>query len=45
MMHSNRSHEPSPKRLANGPTLAHAPGKRMVRAYLEGGIGAADRMV
>jgi enoyl-CoA hydratase/carnithine racemase len=33
------------KRLANGPTLAYAAGKRMVRAYLDGGIRAADRVV
>jgi len=33
------------ERLANGPTLAYAAGKRMVRAYLDGGIRAADRVV
>jgi len=33
------------ERLANGPTLAYAAGKRMVRAYLDGGIQAADRVV
>ncbi len=32
-------------RLANGPTLAYAAGKRIVRAYLDGGIRAADRVV
>jgi enoyl-CoA hydratase/carnithine racemase len=32
------------ERLANGPTLAYAAGKRMVRAYLDGGIRAADRV-
>src|SRR5271168_975241 len=32
-------------RLANGPTLAYAAGKRMVRSYLDGGIRAADRTV
>src|SRR5271166_4652090 len=30
------------ERLANGPTLAYAAGKRMVRAYLENGVRAAD---
>jgi enoyl-CoA hydratase/carnithine racemase len=33
------------QRLANGPTLAYAAGKRIVRAYLEGGVRAADRVV
>ena len=33
------------ERLASGPTLAYAAGKRIVRAYLEGGIRAADRVV
>ena len=33
------------ERLANGPTLAYAAGKRMVRAYLDSGIRAADRVV
>jgi enoyl-CoA hydratase/carnithine racemase len=33
------------ERLAAGPTLAYAAGKRLVRAYLEGGIRAADRLV
>jgi enoyl-CoA hydratase/carnithine racemase len=33
------------ERLANGPTLAYAAGKRMVRAYLDGGIRAADKVV
>ncbi len=33
------------ERLANGPTLAYAAGKRIVRAYLEGGVCAADRVV
>src|SRR6266436_3458571 len=32
-------------RLANGPTLAYAAGKRIVRAYLDGGIRAADKVV
>src|SRR5216683_6433739 len=32
-------------RLAKGPTLAYAAGKRIVRAYLDGGIRAADRVV
>jgi enoyl-CoA hydratase/carnithine racemase len=31
------------QRLAAGPTKAHAATKRIVRAYLEGGIGEADR--
>jgi enoyl-CoA hydratase len=30
-------------RLAAGPTKAHAATKRLVRAYLEGGVDAADR--
>lgn len=33
------------QRLANGPTLAYAAGKRMVRACLEGGTRAADKVV
>jgi len=33
------------QRLANGPTLAYAAGKRIVRAYVEGGVRAADRVV
>ena len=33
------------ERLAKGPTLAYATGKRMVRAYLDGGIRAADKTV
>src|SRR5713101_2708758 len=33
------------ERLANGPTLAYAAGKRIVRAYVEGGVRAADRAV
>ncbi len=33
------------EQLANGPTLAYAAGKRIVRAYLEGGVRAADRVV
>ena len=33
------------ERLSNGPTLAYAAGKRIVRAYLEGGIRAADNVV
>lgn len=32
------------QRLANGPTRAHAATKRIVRAYLEGGVDAADRL-
>ena len=32
-------------RLASGPTKAHAATKRIVRAYLEGGIDDADRAV
>src|SRR5271168_2239812 len=31
--------------LAKGPTLAYAVGKQAVRAYLEGGVRAADRAV
>src|SRR5713226_4589265 len=31
--------------LAKGPTLAYAAGKRIVRAYLDGSIRAADRVV
>jgi enoyl-CoA hydratase/carnithine racemase len=31
------------QKLANGPTLAHAATKRIVRAYLEGGARGADR--
>jgi enoyl-CoA hydratase/carnithine racemase len=33
------------ERLSNGPTLAYAAGKRIVRAYLEGGVRAADDVV
>jgi len=33
------------ERLARGPTLAYAAGKRLVRAYLEGGIRTADKVV
>jgi enoyl-CoA hydratase/carnithine racemase len=33
------------ERLAGGPTLAYAAGKRFVRAYLERGIRAADALV
>jgi enoyl-CoA hydratase/carnithine racemase len=33
------------ERLASGATLAYAAGKRIVRAYLEGGIRAADTLV
>ncbi len=32
------------KRLADGPTLAHAMTKRILRAYVEGGVPAADRV-
>ena len=31
------------RRLAGGPTRAHAATKRIVRAYLEGGVDEADR--
>jgi enoyl-CoA hydratase len=31
-------------RLAEGPTLAHAMTKRILRAYVEGGVPAADRV-
>src|SRR5271156_534982 len=31
------------ERLANGPTLAYAAGKKIVRAYLESGVRAADQ--
>ena len=31
-------------RLANGPTKAHAMTKRILRAYVEGGVPAADRV-
>jgi enoyl-CoA hydratase/carnithine racemase len=31
-------------RLAAGPTLAHSATKRVVRGYLEGGVGEADRV-
>jgi enoyl-CoA hydratase len=31
-------------RLAAGPTKAHAATKRIVRAYLEGGVDEADRV-
>src|ERR1700735_2164190 len=33
------------ERLSNGATLAYAAGKRIVRAYLDGGIRAADKVV
>ena len=33
------------ERLARGATLAFAAGKKIVRAYLEGGIRSADSMV
>jgi enoyl-CoA hydratase/carnithine racemase len=33
------------ERLAKGPTLAYAAGKQIVRAYLDGGIRAADKTV
>jgi enoyl-CoA hydratase/carnithine racemase len=33
------------ERLANGPTLAYAAGKRIVRAYLDAGVRAADKVV
>jgi enoyl-CoA hydratase/carnithine racemase len=33
------------ERLASGPTLAFAAGKRIVRAYLDGGVRAADKVV
>src|ERR1700736_1431308 len=33
------------ERLSKGPTLAYAAGKRIVRAYLEGGVRAADDVV
>ena len=33
------------ERLARGATLAYAAGKKIVRAYLEGGIRAADVLV
>jgi enoyl-CoA hydratase/carnithine racemase len=33
------------ERLANGPTLAYATGKRIVRAYLDRGVRAADKVV
>ena len=33
------------ERLASGPTLAYAAGKRIVRAYLDNGIRAADKAV
>jgi enoyl-CoA hydratase/carnithine racemase len=33
------------KRLASGATLAYAAGKKIVRAYLNSGIGAADALV
>ena len=33
------------ERLANGPTRAYAVGKRIVRAYLDGGVRAADKVV
>jgi len=33
------------ERLASGPTLVYAAGKKMVRAYLERGVRAADKVV
>ena len=33
------------RRLAAGPTLAHGATKRLVRAYLDGGVAAADAIV
>ena len=33
------------ERLASGPTLAYAAGKRIVRAFLDGGVRAADKVV
>ena len=33
------------ERLASGPTLAYAAGKKIVRAYLERGVRAADTVV
>jgi len=33
------------ERLASGPTLAYAAGKKIVRAYLESGVRAADTVV
>src|SRR5690348_6889140 len=33
------------ERLASGATLAYAAGKRIVRAYLDGGVRAADKVV
>ncbi|MGO9602405.1 MAG: enoyl-CoA hydratase/isomerase family protein [Candidatus Binataceae bacterium] len=33
------------ERLATGPTIALAAGKRIVRAYLEGGVRAADKVI
>ena len=33
------------ERLASGPTLAYAAGKRIIRSYLEGGVRAADSVV
>jgi enoyl-CoA hydratase/carnithine racemase len=33
------------ERLASGPTLAYAAGKRLVRACLEGGVRAADTLI
>ena len=33
------------ERLASGPTLAYAAGKKIVRAYLESGVRAADKVV
>jgi enoyl-CoA hydratase/carnithine racemase len=32
------------RKLADGPTLAHAMTKRILRAYVEGGVPAADRV-
>ncbi len=33
------------ERLASGATIAYAVGKRIVRAYLDGGVRAADKVV
>lgn len=33
------------KRLATGPSMAHAATKRIVRAYLDGGVSAADAVL
>ena len=39
-----RAAEDFAQRLAQGPTLAHAVTKRVIRAYEEGGVPAADRI-